>query len=625
MSFLPYTKEEMDKAGWDSPDFVLVTGDAYIDHPSFGGAIISRVLASHGYKVAILSQPDYKDCRSFGIYGNPRLGYLVTAGNIDSMVAHYTVSKSRRREDNYTPGNKPGRRPDRAVTVYSRKIKELFPTAPVIIGGIEASLRRLAHYDYWSNKVLPSILLSSGADILVYGMGERQILEIAALLKRGRPVFTIHDVRGTVYSQAASKPIPADSVILDSFNEVSKNKRSYAAMAKVLFTNADHVSGQRLIQPHGDVNIIQNPPALPLTTEELDAVYALPYEYGYPTVYDAVGGVKALSEVRFSITHNRGCFGACNFCSLAIHQGRFVVSRSHESVLREAEKMTSLPGFKGYISDLGGATANFRKPACKKQEKHGFCRNKRCLFPQVCSSVQADHSDYLSLLGKLRQVKGIKKVFIRSGIRYDYLLADKKSKFLGNLVKYHVSGQLRVAPEHSSPAVLKYMGKPEIGVYEEFSQAFYRETKRIGKEQYVVPYLMSSHPGSTLNDAIDLAVWLRKHKIRPEQVQDFYPTPGTISTAMYYTGIDPFSGRELYVPRGSRDKLLQRCLLQSYQEKNRDIIIEALTKGGRKDLIPWLVGKERKTRTKRPARSGGVSGSGHDRSQTGKRGRKKRN
>lgn len=594
MAFLPYTSEEMAKLGWQSPDFVLVTGDAYIDHPSFGAAIIGRVLEAKGYKVAVLAQPDYKNAAAFGVFGNPRLGFLVTGGNIDSMVAHYTVARKRRQHDYYTPGNKMGRRPDRAVTVYCQRIRELFPDTPIIIGGIEASLRRLAHYDYWSDKVMPSILLDSGADLLVYGMGERQIEEIAALLKRGRPVFTIHEVRGTVYAQPQDKPLPPNHITLAGFNKVSRDKVAYAQSAKILFQNADHITGQALVQNHGAVNIVQNPPALPLTTEELDYVYSLGYTYDYPAAYWGEGGVKALDEVKFSLTHNRGCFGGCNFCSIAIHQGRFVVGRSHESVLAEAVKLTKMPDFKGYINDVGGATANFRGPACKKQVQRGVCPEKRCLFPRVCPSLQADHSDYRQLLRKLRSLEGVKKVFIRSGLRYDYLLADRDKSFLAELVQYHVSGQLRVAPEHCSPPVLQAMGKPGIEVYDKFSRAFYAATKQADKEQYLVPYLMSSHPGSTLSDAVAVAVWLRQHKIRPEQVQDFYPTPGTISTAMYYTGINPLTNESIYVPRSAHEKKLQRGLLQAYKKENEALIIEALTKAGRRELIPWLTGKNAK-------------------------------
>lgn len=599
MAFLPYTKEKMEAVGWECPDFVLVTGDAYVDHPSFGTAIIGRVLESRGYRVAVLSQPDYKDAKSFTEYGNPRLGFMVTGGNIDSMVAHYTVAKKKRHDDAYTPGNKGGRRPDRAVTVYCQKIREVYPDTPIIIGGIEASLRRLAHYDYWTDKVLPSVLLDSGADMLVYGMGERQIVEIADSLKSGRPIFTIHKVRGTVYKQSSGKSLPENSLRLGDLAAMSKDKKAYSVGAKAQLDNADHVKGRPLVQSCGDVDLVQMPPALPLTTQELDAVYALPYEYDYPEEYKEKGGVKALDEVKFSLTHNRGCFGGCSFCSIAIHQGRYVVGRSHGSLVTEAKKMTKMPGFKGYISDVGGATANFRSPACKKQGTKGLCTDKRCLYPKVCPSIKPDHRDYQSLLGKLRQVDGVKKVFIRSGIRYDYLLADKDSTFLDDLVRYHVSGQLRVAPEHCSPQVLQYMGKPGIEVYDKFSQRFYETTKKAGKEQYILPYLISSHPGSALKDAVEVAVWLRKNKIRPEQVQDFYPTPGTMSTAMYYTGLDPFTGEKVYVPRSPKEKQLQRCLLQTYKPENKGLIIEALTRANRRELIPWLTGSAGPPRAER--------------------------
>lgn len=590
MAFLPYTKQKMEDAGWKCPDFVLVTGDAYVDHPSFGAAIIGRVLESGGYRVAILSQPDYKNPQAFTEYGNPRLGFLVTGGNIDSMVAHYTVAKKRRHDDSYTPGNKTGGRPDRAVTVYCQKIREVYPDTPIIIGGIEASLRRLAHYDYWNDKVMPSILLDSGADILVYGMGEHQIMEIAAALKGGRPIFAINKVRGTVYKQSCGKKLPESALSLPNYATISKDKKAYALGAKVQLDNADHIKGRPLVQSYGAVDLVQMPPALPLTTQELDAIYALPYEYDYPEEYREKGGVKALDEVKFSLTHNRGCFGGCSFCSIAIHQGRYVVGRSHDSLLAEVAKMTKMPGFKGYISDVGGATANFRAPACKKQGTKGMCTDKRCLYPKVCPSIKPDHRDYQRLLGKLRRVDGVKKVFIRSGIRYDYLLADKDGSFLDDLVRYHVSGQLRVAPEHCSPQVLQYMGKPGIEVYDKFSQRFYEATKRAGKEQYILPYLISSHPGSTLKDAVEVAVWLRKNKIRPEQVQDFYPTPGTMSTAMYYTGFDPFTGGKVYVPRSAKEKQLQRCLLQTYKPENKQLIIDSLTKANRRELIPWLTG-----------------------------------
>ncbi|MEG1496254.1 MAG: YgiQ family radical SAM protein [Clostridiales bacterium] len=585
MAFLPTTKEEINELGWGTPDFVLVTGDAYIDHPSFGAAIIGRVLEERGYKVAILSQPDWQKDESFQIFGEPQLGFLVTGGNIDSMVAHYTVAKRKRSDDKYTPGNIKGKRPDRAVTVYSKKIRELYPESPIILGGIEASLRRLAHYDYWANKVLPSILVDSEADLLVYGMGEKQIVEIAQRLSHNIPITAIKDVRGTVYATPQRTAFNDDHVRLASLEKVTKEKSAYCKMTKLEMENADYVYGKTLVQNHGKVMVVQNPPAVALSTEELDSVYALPYEYGYPQTYEKLGGVKALEEVEFSIAHNRGCFGGCNFCSIPIHQGRFVVARSHQSVLKEAEAMTERPNFKGYINDVGGATANFRGPACSKQEKNGVCAHKKCLYPQICPSIKPDHSDYLKLLRKLRNLPKVKKVFIRSGIRYDYLMADKNHNFLSELVEHHVSGQLRVAPEHVSKKVLQCMGKPEIGVYEKFSKAFYLATKNLGKDQYILPYLMSSHPGSTMSDAVEVALWLKKNKIRPEQVQDFYPTPGTVSTAMYYTEMNPFTEESVYVPKSGKEKQLQRALLQTYRRENYGLIKEALEKAGREDLL----------------------------------------
>lgn len=584
MTFLPYDKKTMAERGWDAPDFVLVTGDAYVDHPSFGAAIIGRVLEQSGFRVAVLSQPQYTKKESFTVFGRPKLGFLVTSGNIDSMVAHYTVNKRRRHDDKYTPGNKSGRRPDRAVIVYCRKIREAYGDIPIIIGGIEASLRRLAHYDYWDDRVRPSILEESTADLLVYGMGERSIREIALRMNDGEYLSGICDVRGTVY-RADKSSLPGQYELLPSYERVCCDKRAFAEMTKIMMDNADHIQGKTLVQEGTDGFIVQNMPSMPLNRRELDDVYDLPYMYAYPPVYDRAGGVKALEEVEFSLTHNRGCFGSCNFCSIALHQGRFVVSRSHESVLREAEKMTSLPGFKGYIHDVGGATANFRGPACEKQAKKGLCRHKKCLYPEVCPSVHADHSDYRKLLRELRELPGVKKVFIRSGIRYDYVLADKKQDFLKELVEHHVSGQLRIAPEHVSPAVLKRMGKPPIEEYEKFSKAFYKATERAGKEQYVLPYLISSHPGSTLKDAVELAVWLKKHRLRPEQVQDFYPTPATVSTCMYYTGLDPQTMEQVYVPRTAEEKKMQRALMQSFKKENVAIVRKALEKAGRTDLL----------------------------------------
>lgn len=585
MPFLPSTPQEMRELKWDAPDFVLVTGDAYIDHPSFGAAIIGRILEREGFRVALLAQPNWRKKEVFAQYGRPHLGFLVTGGNIDSMVAHYTVAKRRRHDDMYTPGNKTGKRPDRAVTVYGRHIRKTFPDVPIIIGGIEASLRRLAHYDYWDDCVYPSVLIHSEADILVYGMGERAITEIARRLKTGVPISRIHDIDGTVYAQAQNKPLPQEHIRLGSYEKLSKDKGAYVRATKAQFENADCITAKPLVQNCGSLTVVQRPPSLPLTTEELDNIYELPFTYSYPSRYDEYGGVKAMEEIEFSITHNRGCFGGCNFCSIAIHQGRYVVGRSHDSVLKEAEAMTKRKNFKGYINDVGGATANFRFPSCKKQKEKGLCIDKKCLYPNICPKAEVDHSDYLELLAKLRNLPKVKRVFIRSGIRYDYLLADKSRAFLETLVQHHVSGQLRVAPEHTSPAVLKAMGKPPISVYEAFSEAFYRSTKKAGKEQYVLPYLMSSHPGSTIQDAIDLALWLKKNKIRPEQVQDFYPTPGTISTAMYYTGVNPLTMERVYVPKTTHEKEMQRALLQAYKKENEMLVREALKKGKRIDLL----------------------------------------
>ena len=584
MTFLPYDKKTMAESGWDAPDFVLVTGDAYVDHPSFGAAIIGRVLERSGFRVAVLSQPKYSKKEAFTVFGRPKLGFLVTSGNIDSMVAHYTVNKRRRHDDKYTPGNKSGRRPDRAVIVYCNKIREAYGDIPIIIGGIEASLRRLAHYDYWDDRVRPSVLEESTADLLVYGMGERAIREIALRMNEGEYLSAICDVRGTAY-RADKEALPGQYELLPSYEQVCRDKRAYAEMTKIMMDNADHVQGKTLVQKGIGGYVVQNMPSLPLNRRELDEVYDLPYMYAYPSVYDRAGGVKALEEVEFSLTHNRGCFGSCNFCSIALHQGRFVVSRSHGSVLKEAEKMTALPGFKGYIHDVGGATANFRGPACEKQEKKGLCRHKKCLYPEVCPSIRADHADYIRLLRELRALPGVKKVFIRSGIRYDYVLADKKPDFLRELVEHHVSGQLRIAPEHVSPAVLKRMGKPPIEEYEKFSKAFYKATERAGKEQYVLPYLISSHPGSALKDAVELAVWLKKNRLRPEQVQDFYPTPATVSTCMYYTGLDPMTMEPVYVPRTAEEKKMQRALMQSFKKENAAIVRKALEKAGRTDLL----------------------------------------
>jgi uncharacterized radical SAM protein YgiQ len=579
------TIKECKERGWDSVDFVYVTGDAYVDHPSFGAAIITRVVEDAGFKVAVLSQPDWRNERDFTRFGKPRLGFFVSSGNIDSMVAHYTVAKRKRSDDAYTAGGKAGKRPDRAVTVYSNLLKKLYPDTPVIIGGLEASLRRFAHYDYWADKVMPSILFDSKADILVYGMGEFQTVEIAKRLNDGMPLEGLYDIKGICYSLATKDYVSESVVDLPSFERVCESKKDYAVAARKELEEADAVHGRKVIQRHGKFILIQNPPMPPLDTEHLDYVYSLPYERYYHPSYEKLGGVPGIKEVEFSITHNRGCFGACNFCSLAFHQGRAVTVRSEENIINEAKSFLNNPRFKGYISDVGGPTANFRLPSCAIQEKSGLCKNKKCLAPRPCKNLVADHSDYVHLLRELRKIDGVKKVFVRSGIRYDYFLEDKNSDFLDELVKYHVSGQLRVAPEHCSAAVLDKMGKPYIEAYKKFSSMFYNSTKEINKEQYIVPYLMSSHPGCTLKEAVELAVFLKNEKIHPEQVQDFYPTPGTISTAMYYTGLDPYTLKEVYVPKTSGEKAMQRALMQYFIPKNKEIVFKALKAAGRLDLV----------------------------------------
>ena len=587
MPYLPLTAEEMRERGWETPDFVLVTGDAYVDHPSFGTAIISRVLEDAGFSVCILSQPE-KD-EDYRRFGRPRLAFLVNGGNIDSMVAHYTAARRRRSEDAYTPGGRAGVRPDRAVIVYTRALRRLFGDVPIAIGGLEASLRRFAHYDYWDDAVRPSVLLDSGADLLMYGMGERHVLEIARRLAAGEEISALTDILGTVFSVPVAEYRPAPAAECPSFEEVAKataeGKRAYAVACRLQQEEHDAVRGRRVIQRHGDRIVVQNPPSPPLTTEEMDAVYALPFMRDYHPSYEPQGGVPGIEEVKFSIIHNRGCYGACNFCSLAYHQGRAISVRSHDSVLREARAITALPDFKGYIHDVGGPTANFRAPSCKKQEKAGLCANKKCLAPSLCPAVRVDHSDYLSLLRKLRALPGVKRVFIRSGIRFDYLVADEDESFFKELVRYHVSGQLKVAPEHCSRRVLSKMGKPPIEVYNRFKKRFYELTESMGKKQYLVPYLMSSHPGSTPSDAIELAIFLKKEGMRPEQVQDFYPTPGTVSTCMFYTGLDPYTMERVFVPRTPEEKAEQRALLQYFRPENHALVREALRRAGRADLI----------------------------------------
>lgn len=587
MPFLPITTEEMQARGWDAADFIIVTGDAYVDHPSFGTAIISRVLESRGYRVCIIPQPQNDaDYRRFGA---PRLAFLVNGGNIDPMVAHYTAAKKKRSEDAYSPGGKAGLRPDRATITYTRALRRLFGDVPIAIGGLEASLRRFAHYDYWDDRVRPSILADSGADLLMFGMGERHIVEIADRLAAGEDIHALTDIRGTCYLVKAADYQPMPCAECPSFEAVStpdeNGKKQYAISCRIQQQEHDAVRGKTIIQRHGDRILVQNPPSMPLSTEELDRVYALPFMRDYHTSYEALGGVPGIAEVKFSVIHNRGCTGACNFCALAYHQGRMVTCRSHDSVVREVEEIAKMPDFKGYIHDVGGPTANFRGPSCEGQMKRGLCKDKKCLAPTMCLAVKVDHSDYLALLRRLRKIDGVKKVFIRSGIRFDYLLADKDESFFKELIQHHVSGQLKVAPEHVSDRVLKYMGKPSFSVYEKFRSRFYELTKSAGKKQYLVPYLMSSHPGSTINDAIKLAQFLKKEGLHPEQVQDFYPTPGTVSTCMFYTGLDPMTMQPVYVPRTPKEKAEQRALLQYYRPENRALVLAALQKAGRHDLI----------------------------------------
>lgn len=583
--FLPICKKDMDKRGIQQLDFVYVIGDAYVDHPSFGHAIISRVLEAHGYTVGIISQPDWKDDHSISILGEPRLGFLVAAGNMDSMVNHYTVSKKRRSTDAYTPGGVMGKRPDYATITYCNLIRRNYKKTPIIIGGIEASLRRLAHYDYWSDSLKRSILLDSGADLLLYGMGERSIVEVADALNSGLLVRDITFIDGTVYKTRKKEDI-YDAIFLPDYSELKADKKNYAKSFYVQYQNTDPFSGKRLAESYDyKTFVVQNPPSKPLTIEEMDDVYALPYMRTYHPSYEKAGGVPAISEVKFSLVSNRGCFGGCSFCALTFHQGRIIQVRSHESIIEEAKMLTKEPDFKGYIHDVGGPTANFRAPACKKQFKHGACPNKQCLFPKPCDNLIADHRDYRALLKQLRALPGVKKVFIRSGIRFDYLLADKDQSFLKELCEYHVSGQLKVAPEHISDAVLKYMGKPENSVYRRFVQSYQKMNEKIGRKQFLVPYLMSSHPGSTLKEAVELAEFLRDFGYMPEQVQDFYPTPSTLSTCMYYTGVDPRTMEPVYTAVNPHEKAMQRALIQYRNPKNYELVSEALHKAGRTDLI----------------------------------------
>lgn len=584
--FLPITKQDMEKRGWKQPDFVYVIGDAYVDHSSFGPAIISRVLESRGYKVAIISQPDWNDPESIDVFGCPRLGFLVSAGNMDSMVNHYTVNKKRRHSDAYTPGGVAGRRPDRATLVYCNLIKKKYKNVPVIIGGIEASLRRLAHYDYWSDKMKRSILLDSGADILIYGMGELPIVEVADALESGMAVSDITYVRGTVYKSRGTDSITEKYIELPDYELLEDDRLEYARSFNIQYKNTDYVSAAVLVEKYGEKRyVIQNPPARPLNQQEMDDVYALPYMNSYHPSYEKAGGVPAISEIRFSLTSNRGCFGACSFCALAFHQGRVVQTRSHESLLKEAKMMTEEKDFKGYIHDVGGPTANFRRTACAKQSEKGACTDRQCMYPSICKNMKVDHKDYVELLRKLRALPKVKRVFIRSGIRFDYVMADKDDTFLKELCKYHVSGQLRVAPEHVSDHVLDLMGKPRKKVYDDFCRRFEKINESLHMDQYVVPYLISSHPGSTLEDAIALAESVRDMGYMPEQVQDFYPTPSTISTCMYYTGVDPRTMKPVYVPKSFHEKAMQRALIQYRNPENYKLVKEALLKAGREDLI----------------------------------------
>ena len=615
--FLPISKKDMKARGWDQVDFVLVTGDAYVDHPSFGTAIISRQLERFGYKVAILAQPDWKNTDDFKRFGRPRLGFLVNSGNVDSMVSHFSVFKHRRKTDAYSAGGKAGRRPDRAVIVYSNRIREAYKDVPIIIGGLEASLRRLGHYDYWDDKVRRSVLLDSRADILIYGMGERAVVEIAEALDSGIEAQYIGWIPGTCVKGKLSEA-DDDTVILPSFDEIQNDKAKYGESFALQYRNNDAISGSCMMEPYGgDLCVVQNPPQPPLEREELDRIYELPYEGDYHPVYEAEGGVPGIKEVKFSLISSRGCFGGCSFCALTFHQGRELRSRSIDSLVREAEVLTQKPDFKGYIHDVGGPTANFRMPACKKQLEHGVCKNKDCLYPAPCKNMDIDHTEYRELLRRIRAVPGVKKVFIRSGIRFDYLMADKDDSFFWDLCKHHVSGTLKVAPEHVSAPVLAQMRKPEIGVFQAFSRKYKQINEKLGLKQYLIPYLISSHPGSTLDDAIEMAVFLKENHFIPDQVQDFYPTPGTLSTCIYYTEHDPFTGKPVHVAKDMEEKKMQRALIHFHKPENYDTVKRALVKAGRQDLIPVLLGrgKSANKNTGRPDRTGNQKRTGrHERS-----------
>lgn len=586
MDFLPISRSDLKKRGWDECDFVYVTGDAYVDHPSFGSAIISRTLEAFGYRVGIIAQPDWKNKDSITVLGKPKLGFLVSAGNMDSMVNHYTVNKKKRHQDAYSPGGQSGLRPDYATIVYCNLIKQTYKDVPIIIGGIEASLRRLSHYDYWSDKVKHSILIDSGADIISYGMGEHSIVEIADALNSGIAVSDITFIKGTVYKAKSLEHLFNDYIRLPDFDEVKENKEAFARSYKLQYDNTDAITAGILVEKYKEkLYVVQNPPALPLNTDEMDRVYSYPYMRDYHPIYKKNGGIPALSEIKFSLTSNRGCFGSCSFCALSFHEGRVVQVRSQDSIIEEAKLMTADPEFKGYIHDVGGPTANFRHPSCKKQLNMGVCKNRQCMFPALCKNMTVSHKDYVELLRKLRRLPKVKKVFVRSGIRFDYCMADEDDTFLKELCEYHISGQLRTAPEHVSDTVLNLMGKPHNEIYEKFLKRYHRINDKTGKKQYVVPYLMSSHPGSTLKEAVELAEYVRDIGYMPEQVQDFYPTPGTISTCMYYTGLDPRTMKNVYVPRTMKEKNMQRALIQYKKPENYELVKEALIKAGRMDLI----------------------------------------
>ncbi len=584
MSFLPTNRRDMEERGWDSIDFLYISGDAYVDHPSFGHAIITRMLESEGYRVGIIAQPNWKTNNDFMRLGRPNYAVLISSGVIDSMVNHYTASRKPRSSDSYSPGGEAGHRPDRAVIVYANRIREIFKGIPVIIGGLEASLRRFAHYDYWDDRVRRSILLDSKADMLVYGMGEKPISEIAALLAKGADISRIRNVRGTAYVCDRYEETE-ESHLLPSFDEVSRSKRAYAEAFMIQYNEQDAITGKTLVQLHGDRFVVQNPPAYPMSVKELDRIYALPFERTYHPSYEAHGGIPAITEVEFSITSHRGCYGGCSFCALNFHQGRSIQKRSQASIINEAKKLVWQPGFKGYIHDVGGPTANFRNVACERQIKYGVCKSRQCLYPQPCKNLKADHAEYLELLRKLREIPEVKKVFIRSGIRYDYLMLDKNDDFFKELCEHHVSGQLKVAPEHVVDRVLEKMGKPGRRVYDAFVKKFYKINKELGKEQYLVPYLISSHPGSDLKAAVELAVYLKKTGYTPEQVQDFYPTPGTLSTCMFYTSLDPRTMKKVYIPADPKEKAMQRALLQFKRKENHKLVREALHLAGREELI----------------------------------------